>query len=209
MRRLLYQDRFTRVDWLYGYKHVGIDEGLHIRSNTNVTGAIPGLQGASIAVSDNFMTENEFNGVSYGLMSSRRFARWKMESMFRLGAGNLRRKVNIAGSTTTTSGAGAVSMSNQGLLARNTNNQPYSDDTFVVIPEVGISFAYAIRPGLDFNVGYQYMLIPKVAQASQQINDDLAVNLSDPISGALDPALNFDERSYWLQSLGLGLQLRY
>ncbi|GAB5403655.1 MAG: hypothetical protein Aurels2KO_18860 [Aureliella sp.] len=209
LRRLLYMDRFTRVDWLYGYKNVAIDEGLTINSMTNVTGNVPGLQGASIAVSDAFMTENDFNGVSYGIMSSRHFARWKVDAMFRLGAGNLRRKVNINGSTTTTSAAGAVSSSSEGLLARNTNNQAFMDDTFIVIPEVSVGFAYAIGPGFDVRVGYEFMMLPKVAQASQQINDDLAVNLSDPLVGSLDPALNFDERDYWLQSLGLGLQLRY
>jgi hypothetical protein len=210
LRRLLYQDRFTRVDWLWGYKGMSVDEGLSVRTNTSIFGnQNPLLTGSQIDVVDNFQTENEFNGMSYGIMSTRHFARWKMEIMFRLGAGNLRRRVNIAGSTTTTSAPGAVNTTNQGLLARATNSQPFEDDTFVVVPEVGFSLAYAIRPGLDFNVGYHYMMLPKVAQASQQINDDLAVNLNDPLVGSLDPQLNFDERRYWLQSLGLGLQWRY
>lgn len=208
LRRLLYMDRFTRVDWVYGYQHVSIDELLTISSQTTVTGTVPGLQGNMIAISDRFETENDFNGVSYGLMSTRRFACWRMETMFRLGAGNLRRQVRIAGSTTTTSGGNSVT-SGQGLLARNTNNQPFIDDTFVVIPEVGINFAYRFRPGCDFTVGYNYMMVPKVAQAAQQIDNDLSVNLSDPLVGALDPQLDFSERSYWLNSLGLGFQLRY
>lgn len=208
LKRMLYQDRFTRIDWLYGYQHVSIDEGLTISSLTSVVGGIPGLQGTSIAVSDRFETSNDFNGVAYGLMSTRQFACWKMETMFRLGMGNLRRKVNIAGTTTTTS-SGTSNTTNQGLLARSTNDRPFQDDTFIVVPEVGINLAYRLRPGLDFTVGYNYMLVPKVAQASQQINDDLAVNLSDPLVGSLDPELSFDERRYWINSLGLGLQLRY
>ncbi len=203
LRRRLYQDRFTRVDWLYGYQHVSIDEGLVIASNTNVI-----ANNTAIAVTDSFATENNFHGFSYGLMSSRHAARWKMETLVRLGAGNLRREVNISGSTTTTA-AGQSNTVNEGLLARNTNSRSFVDDTFIVVPELGINFAYTLRPGLDFNVGYNYLLIPKVAQASQQINDDLRVNLSDPLTGTLDPASNFDERSYWLHSLGLGLQLRY
>jgi hypothetical protein len=203
LRRLLYKDRFTRVDWLYGYQHVAIDEGLRISSTSEDTAA-----GATISVNDSFATQNDFHGVSYGISSTRRVACWKMETLFRLGAGNLRRQVNIVGSTTTTSG-GLSNTVAEGLMARDTNSRPYVDDTFVILPEVGINFAYSFNPGLDFTVGYNYMHIPKVAQASQQINDDLAVNLSDPITGTLDPALNFDERTYWLHSLGLGLQLRY
>lgn len=207
LNRLLYQDRFTQVHWLYGYQHVSIDEGLSIFSNTTVTG-VPGLQGNTIAVRDTFRTENDFNGVAYGLMGSRQMACWKMETLFRLGLGNLRRKVDIDGSTTTTAN-GAVMTTSQGLLARHTNDRSFVDDTFVVVPEVGVNFATQIRPGLDFNVGYNYLMVPKVAQASQQINNNLAVNLSDPLVGALDPSLRLGEGKFWLHSLGLGLQLRY
>lgn len=207
LRRLLYMDRFTRIDWLYGYQHVGINEGLIISSSTTVTANTP-LQGTMIDVSDQFRTENDFNGVSYGIMSRRQWACWKMEAMFRLGMGNLRRKVMINGTTTTASGGTSVA-AGQGLLARNTNNQPFVDDTFVVVPEVGINFAYRIRRGIDFSLGYNYLGVPKVAQAAQQIDSNLAVNLSDPLIGALDPQLNFSERTYGIHSLGLGLQVRY
>ncbi len=210
LRRLAYRDRFTKLDWLYGYQHVRIEESLSINSNTLVTGnANPALNGASIAVADRFATQNDFHGVTYGLMGDRRFGCWKLESMFRMGLGNLRRQVSVGGSTTTTSSAGASATEPQGLLARNTNGQPFQDDTFIVIPEVGFNAAYNIRPGLDFNVGYNYMLIPKVAQASRQIDKQLAVNLSDPLTGSLDPQLDFEERKYWLHSLGLGLQWNY
>lgn len=208
LKRLLYKDRFTRIDWTYGYQRVMLQEGLTISSDTTVTGNLLGLQGTAISVTDNFQTENEFNGVSYGIMSTRSVGAWKLETMFRLGLGNLRREVMINGSTTTTSG-GASATDAQGLLARNTNNQTFTDDTFVAIPEVGINFAYLIRPGMHFNLGYNYMLVPKVAQAAQQIDNDLAVNLSNPITGQLDPALDFTERDYWINSLGLGFQIRY
>ncbi len=208
LKRMIYKDRFTQVDWLWGYQHVSIDESLRISSSTTVTGNVPGLQGNTIAVSDRFATQNDFNGVGYGLMSSRQVACWKLESMFRLGLGNLRRRVDVAGQTTTTANGSALTTS-QGLLARNTNSQPFMDDTFVVVPEVGINFACMIRPGIDFNVGYNYLMVPKVAQAGQQIADNLAVNLSDPLVGSLDPARTFRARDYWINSLGLGVQWRY
>lgn len=210
LRRLAYQDRFTRIDWLYGYQHVSIDESLTIDTNTLVTGnQNPALTGASIAVRDRFATQNDFNGVTYGFMGNRELGCLRLESMFRLGLGNLRRQANASGSTTTTSAAGASATDSQGLLARNTNSQPFKDDTFTVLPEVGFNVAYRIRTGLDFNVGYNYMLVPKVLQASRQIDKDLAVNLSDPLTGSLDPQLDIEQRKYWLHSLGLGLQWNY
>ena len=210
LRRLAYQDRFTRVDWLYGYQHVSIDETLSISSNTLVTGnQNPALTGASIAVTDRFATQNDFHGMTYGFMGNRDLGCFKLESMFRLGLGNLRRQANANGSTTTTSAAGVSATESQGLLARNTNVQPFKDDTFTVLPEVGFNVAYRVRPGLDFNVGYNYMLVPKVLQASRQLDKSLAVNLSDPLTGSLDPQLDIEQRKYWLHSLGLGLQWNY
>lgn len=215
LRRELYSDRFNKLEWLWGYQNVSVDEGISISSNTTVIGNTPGLQGASISVLDQFQTENDFNGMSYGLMNTRRIACWRLETMFRLGAGNLRRQTRAFGSTTTVSG-GTSTVEAQGLLARNTNNQPFSDDTFVVIPELAVNLAYRIRPGIDFTLGYNYLVIPKVAQAAQQIDFDdtgtnvqLPVNLSDPLVGALDPGPSFSERSFWLHSLGFGLQWRY
>jgi hypothetical protein len=212
LRRLMYRDRFTKVEWLYGYQHIKIGEQLSINSSTEVVrNPNPLLVGTSIDVSDNFATENYFNGVVYGLMSSRDVGCFRFESTFRLGLGNLQRRVNIDGSTTTTSAAPAslTNTTSQGLLARNTNNQPFKDDTFVVVPEVGVNAAYRIRRNLDFNVGYNYMLVPKVAQASRQLDKQLAVNLSNPLTGNLDPERSFEERKYWLNSLGLGLQWNY
>ncbi|MCA9190485.1 MAG: BBP7 family outer membrane beta-barrel protein [Planctomycetales bacterium] len=212
LRRKLYQDRFSRLDWLWGYQHVGVDESLTITDQSTFTAAsgvfVPG---DSIATRDHFETSNNFHGVSYGLMNSRSIAAWKLETMFRLGLGNLRRITQAAGETTTTSGVSPFTSSTeqQGLLARDTNSRRFQDDTFVVVPNVGINLACCLRPGLDFTFGYEYMLLPKVAQASQQIDDSLRVNLSDPFSGSLDPAFSFDERRYWIHSLGLGLQLRY
>ncbi len=212
LQSLLYRDRFTKVEALYGYQYLRIDEQLAINSNTNVVqDPNPFLEGTSIAVSDNFATTNTFNGVVYGLMGSREIGRLRFESTVRLGIGNMHQRANISGSTTTTSAPPTriSNTTNQGLLARNTNSIPYDNNVYTVIPEVGINAAYCIRRGLDFNVGYNYMLIPKVGQASRQINSNLAVNLSDPLTGSPDPALNYRSRNYWLNSLGLGLQWKY
>ncbi len=211
LRRLVYRDRFTRIDWLHGYSHVGIDEELNISSFTLVTANRAPGQGSSIAVTDRFLTENSFHGGLNGVMHTREFGGLRIESQFRLGMGNLRRKVNINGTTVTTSAPpNAQSFTrNQGLLARDTNSQPFADDTFVVVPEVGVNLGYRLRRNLDFSLGYHYMMMPKVGQASRQLDPRLASNLSDPLTGSRDPRLVFEERNYWVHSLGFGVQWKY
>lgn len=207
LRRLLYKDRFTRFDWLYGYQHLSLDEQLAIDSSTTVIN-LPPLQGSTIAVSDSFRTQNLLHGTSSGFLYNRKFGCWQLETMFRLGLGNLYREVQVQGRTTTTSNA-ASSTQNQGLLARSTNSRTIVDNTFVISPEVGINLAYAITSAMDFTVGYHYLMVPKVYQAADLIDPGLRVNLSDPPTGALDPALNLSPGRYWVRTLGLGLQVRY
>lgn len=207
MRRLAYRDRFTRVDWLMGYQHNRIAESLNINSNTLVVGNVPPLTGTAIAVADRFQTTNNFNGAVLGLMSSRQFACWKFEAMMRMGLGSLERKYSASGTTTTTSSTGTVTTEDQGLLARDTNNQTRINDTFVVAPEFGFNAGYYLTPNIDFTVGYNYLLIGKVAQPGRQI--DTTVNLSDPLTGFLRPGFVLDTQNYWLHTLNLGMQWRY
>ncbi|MGN6136461.1 MAG: BBP7 family outer membrane beta-barrel protein [Aureliella sp.] len=207
LKRLAYRDRFTRADWLFGYQHNHIAESLHITSNTTVTGNVPPLTGSSISVSDMVRTTNNFNGAVIGLMSTRQFAYFKFEAIGRLGLGSLERRVDLAGSTTTTSSAGVATTESQGLLVRNTNNRPFKDDTFVTVPEFGLNAGYYLTPNIDFSFGYNYVLIPKVAQPGRQL--DGTINLSDPLSGAMRPQLALSTQPYWIHSLNLGMQWRY
>jgi hypothetical protein len=203
LRRLAYADRFTRFDWIYGYHHTSISERLNIATQTTVT-----ANNQSIGVTDNFQTRNRLHGFTAGFMSTRRMACFQWETMFRLTMGNLQRQIEINGQTTTASG-GTTNTTSQGLLARATNSRSLTDNTFVLAPEVGINLAYALNSFMDFSIGYNYLMVPKVAQASRQINPNLRVNLSDPLVGPQDPTFPFHTSRYWVRSLGLGLQIKY
>ncbi|MBX3423486.1 MAG: BBP7 family outer membrane beta-barrel protein [Pirellulaceae bacterium] len=209
LKRLLYADRFTRLDWTYGYQYFTLGERLRIDSQTTLIRDIPPLQtGTTIGVMDHFQTQNRLHGTTSGFMCTRRIACFQLESMFRLGMGNLNRELSVRGSTTTTSG-NTTNTEQQGLLARETNRRTIIDNTFVISPEVGVNLAWALSPMVDFTVGYNYLMVPKVYQASGLIDRDLTVNLSDPLTGSLDPSLRLSPTRYWVRSLGLGLQLRY
>jgi Putative beta barrel porin-7 (BBP7) len=203
LRRLAYADRFTRFDWVYGYHQTSIGEALNISSQTTVN-----ANGQSISVADNFETKNKLHGFTAGFMSTRRFACYQLESMFRLTMGNLNQQLSINGESTVVSG-GTTNTTNQGLLARSTNSRAISRDTFVLSPEVGINLAYALNSNFDFAIGYNYLMVPKVLQASRQVDPGLRANLSDPLTGPQDPSVPFRLSRYWVGSLGLGMQVRY
>ena len=130
--------------------------------------------------------------------------------MFKLGLGNMNRYVGIDGDQRITVGSPPVtSVSDQGLLARATNNGMYQFDTFVVSPEANVTLGYRLTRRLEATVGYNYLLLPKVARADDQIDPNSASNLSDPLTGAARPLFQFTETNLGLHSLNYGLQYRY
>ncbi len=193
MKRLAYRDRFTRVDWLVGYQHNRIEESLQVNSSS--------LSLNTLAYQDIAETKNEFNGAVLGLMSTRQFAYWNFEAMFRLGIGSLTRKVDLSGSTF----VDGVLTDNEGFLATNTNNQPFKDNTFLVVPEFHVNASYFLTDNMEFLVGYNYLMIPKVAQPGQQFD----YRLDDGLATTNFPQLSLQTQKYWMHSLNLGLQWRY
>ena len=131
--------------------------------------------------------------------------------MVKLGLGNMENSVAIDGSSTITvpGTPGSTSTTANGLLARNTNEGNYVFNTFVVTPEANLTFGYRLTRRLEATVGYSYLGLPKVARVADQLDPQLASNLSDPPSGARTPSFSLRESNYALHSLDYGLQWRY
>jgi hypothetical protein len=126
-----------------------------------------------------------------------------------LGLGNLERNVTISGFQSISVPGTSPSISDQGLLARSTNNGVYQSNTFVISPEVNVTLGYRLTKNLDATVGYGYLGLPKVVRAADQIDPQMASNLSNPLTGAARPSFTLKEDDFSLHSLSYGLQYRY
>ena len=131
--------------------------------------------------------------------------------MVKLGLGNMENSVAIDGSTIITVPGipGSTSTTAQGLLARNTNQGNYAFNTFVVTPETNLTFGYRLTRRLEATVGYSYLGLPKVARVADQLDPQLASNLSNPPTGERTPSFSLKESNYSLHSVDYGLQWRY
>lgn len=131
--------------------------------------------------------------------------------MVKLGLGNMERSVGIDGSSIVTvpNPGGSVSSTNNGLLARASNNGSYTSSTFVVSPELNLSLGYRITRGLDATLGYTYLGLPKVARVADQLDPALQSNLSNPLVGPVRPSFELLESNFSLHSLSYGLQLKF
>lgn len=209
MERMFYADRFTRIYWIYGFNSFSLSESLRISNTAIDIDATSPTFNHTFNNTDTFRTSNQMNGLSLGFRSKRRIAAFQLDTMFRLTSANLQRKIFIQGSTSDTDAGGTTTTTSQGILARSTNARNFTDNTFVLAPEIGVNLGYAISQNLDFSVGYNYLMVPKVAQASRQVGRNLNTNLSSPLNGAADPAFSFNNGHYGVTSLGLGVQYRY
>jgi len=210
-RKLILRDCAGRIEFLAGYQTARLADALSIDSTTTalVNGSAP--EGTISQLSDRFMTTNRFNGMALGLNGILRERCWSLSGMVKLGFGNMERSVNIDGSSSifVPGTPPSTSSSNEGLLARNTNNGNYVSNTFVVTPETNVTLGYRLNRRLEATIGYTYLGLPKVARVADQLDPRLASNLSNPPTGASTPSFNLLESNFSLHSLNYGLQWRY
>jgi hypothetical protein len=195
-RRIWSQSCDTKTEWLAGYQQARLNDSIDVHSTTFPIGTTNRLE-----LRDQFRTNNAFHGAALGVSRMVTSPRWSLQGMFKLGLGNMERTVTISGFQRVND---AVPTTN-GLLARSTNNGLYQTNTFVVSPEANVTLGYRLTQNLEATVGYNYLGLPKVARAGEQI--DTVSNL-DNVNPAR-PAFSLQESNYSLHSLNYGLQYRY
>ena len=210
-RKLILRDCAGRLEFLAGYQTARLADALLINSTTTALTNTPAPAGTISQLADRFTTTNRFNGMALGLSGILRERGWSLSGLVKLGLGNMERSVSIDGSSTiTVPGVGGSSNTTpNGLLARGTNDGNYVMSTFIVSPETNITLGYRLTRRLEATVGYSYLGLPKVARVADQLDPQLASNLSNPPTGASTPSFSLRESNYSLHSLDYGLQWRY
>jgi hypothetical protein len=210
-RKMLRRDCSSKIELLAGYQMARLDEQLTIASTTTALTNTPAPTGTVSQLTDEFTTSNRFHATTFGLNTMLREGCWNLNGMVKLGFGNLERQVNIQGSSliTVPGNPPTSNATSNGLLARSTNDGRYQLDTFIVSPEVALTLGYRFSRNLDATLSYTYLGIPKVARAGDQLDPQLASNLSSPLNGQLTPRFSLAESNFSLHSLSYGLQWQY
>jgi hypothetical protein len=210
-RKLILRDCAGRVEFLAGYQTARLADELMISSTTTALTNTPAPAGTVSQLTDHFATTNRFNGMALGLSGIMRERAWSLSGMFKLGMGNMERSVSIDGASTITvpGNPPSTNATANGLLARGTNEGDYVSNTFVVTPEVNVTLGYRLTRRLEATVGYSYLGLPKVARVADQLDPQLAVNLSNPLTGPIRPGFTLTESNFSLHSLNYGLQWQY
>lgn len=203
IRQLWVRGLGARVDFLYGYQYLRLDERLAIRSRTG------GFPDAQLSVTDSFEVENEFHGGQIGLGAFYEEGCWTFHGLAKVGFGNLERRGTLAGTTTTQVGADPAATTNQGLLVRDTNAGSSSDSTFAVSPELSLGLGYRMNHWMDLSIGYSFLMVTDALQTWRTLDNQLAVNLEDPPVDPARPARTFSYGDYWAQGINFGVNFNY
>jgi hypothetical protein len=205
VRQLWYEKYGATVDVLYGYQYMRVAEDLRISSTSTSLDDDFAPVGSVISIRDSFDTENDFHGGQFGFAGNYREGCWSFNSLAKVGFGQLRRRANLSGSTTTSIDA-ATAVDPNGLLVRSTNAGETTDHTFGWVPELDFSIGWHRYRNFDMKIGYHVIAMTDAVQTSNTIDPALRVNLSDPPTGQQRPSVGLSYDTYYIQGIHFGLQ---
>ena len=211
MRYLLYSGYCNRVDLIAGYHHTEVEDDILVSHNiTSVDGTTHGPVGTVIDSFDRFTVDNSFDGGEIGLRSEANDGRLTWSLLTKISFGNMRQRVTIDGSTTTTLGA-ASATNNYGLLALPSNIGVYERDEFSIVPELNVGVAYNITSSLSASIGYSVVYWSDIYYASQVIDTTInPTQVTGGLVGTNAPVFSWaDSKSFWTQGLNFGLHGRF
>jgi hypothetical protein len=201
-----------RVDFLYGYRFLRVDEDLLIQDQIVANDPDgPIVIGTTISSFDSFTTRNSFNGGQLGLVWEYKEGRWIWEAAVKLALGAVNERVRINGGATTVVPGGGSSSAVGGLLALPSNIGEYENSQFALIEETQVGVGYQVTCSLRATVSYNLIYLSHLVRPGDQVN--LLVNPTQinggQLVGAAQPAFEFKEADFWLQGVNLGLEYRW
>jgi hypothetical protein len=212
LRRNLWCGPQHRIDYIAGYRHIQLSEGIHITEQLAVPAT--GAPVISFIERESFHTRTVFNGAQLGVDGECRiWNRWFLGWGTKVALGNAHHIVTIDGSTTRIIAGGTTETQPGALLATQTNIGRYTSNRFAVVPEVNLKIGYDLTDNCRIFVGYDFLYMSSVVRPGDQI--DLNVNQSfRPFTGGAgtgprQPAFVFRTTDYWAQGLNFGLLYRY
>lgn len=209
-RRRMYEECGARIDFLFGYRFVKLDESLNI-SQSSVWTATQGniVVGTTQNLFDQFSTNNQFNGGDFGISYTRELNCWSLDAAMKLGMGNNHSEVLIAGQTVNAVPGGGSATFVGGLLAQQTNIGTYTRDVFGFIPELTVTARRDLGCNLNLSVGYNLMYWTRTLRPGDLIDRQVSQFPPEAPMGTQRPSFDFHSRGFLVQGLQLGLEYQF
>jgi hypothetical protein len=196
-RRVVRRQPRSQIDLLVGWRWLQLKDDLLI--SQSVTDALA----ATINLSDQFNTKNNFHGAEIGVHWRRPMSHdWTLEVLGKMAIGNSRSTVLINGQQT--------SVADQGLLALDSNSGTHSSDSLATVTELGLSLKRRFRNGMVATFGYTFVYWSDVMRAGDQIDLDVDPRQIPPSPQvATHPEVLMNTTDFWTQGLHVGLEYAF
>ncbi|MGM0486278.1 MAG: BBP7 family outer membrane beta-barrel protein [Planctomycetota bacterium] len=210
-RRMVFESTRRRLDLILGYQFARIDTDLSIMSQQRfVESGGTQQQGTEIWLSDSFDTRNSYHAGEIGLWGAYDHGPVTWSLLAKVGLGSMNQRTEIAGETITSVPGLAPAVTNQGLLALESNSGVFKRNVFAVSPEVALNGTYHLNGWIDLIFGYSFIYWNNVVQPESQI--DRFVNptqITGQLEGVARPAFPDSDTGYFVQGVNAGIQCEW
>jgi hypothetical protein len=201
-----------RVDLLGGYRFLRLGDEVSLReAETNASQNQGFPADTRFDLIDDFKTANQFHGGEVGIAGEVRQGKFYLDFLAKLALGATLKEIDTQGGTSISQPGSLTGQVPAGFLVQQTNSGHFTDTSFAVVPEIGVTAGYQVTEHVRVSVGYTFLYWSEVVRAGDQI--DLSVNttqlLPAHLVGPARPALTFRDTDFWAQGISFGLELRY
>ncbi len=206
LRGVLCQCPCSYIDFVIGYRGLGLDESLNFTGTTATTNGTTLPNGATFfSFRDRFSTQNRFNGGQIGTVMEWKCGCWVFDLTAKVAMGVTNEVVTNSGSSVAIAGGATTISSNSGFFAQPNNVGRFTQNNFAVVPEVGMTVGYQITPRLRTFVGYNFLYWSRVVRPTDQLN----TMVNGALPGNVIPPFSFHPTDFRAQGVTLGLEWRF
>jgi hypothetical protein len=201
-----------RLDAVVGYRFLYYGDSVRVSEDLSPLVA-PFPPGTRIGVSDAFTAENQFHGALVALAGEYRCNAWSIQGRGGVSFGGTSRRATVSGTTSVQVPPAPAVVAPGGLLALSSNSGTFTGSDFVFVPEASVRIGYQVTEHVRVYAGYTFLYWPAVYRAADQIdpvvNPGLLPPPLAPLTGPVRPLFPDRQSSLWVQTVSLGLELRY
>jgi hypothetical protein len=199
-RRTLYCETDTRLDALVGYRYA------HLGDRLDLYGKRLGPGGEIVRFRDQVEAANDFHGGQVGLAGEYRSGDWYVGGTGTVAFGTVFTETDLRGQFRVN---GTVIPS--GFYARPGVAGVREQSRFAVMPVVKLSVGRQLGEHARVFVGYQFQYLNNLTRGGDVLDPTPSVLATDPLQLVQPPLPRRDATTsdLWVQSVNLGLELRY
>lgn len=214
-RLRLLEGKGYRSDFIGGFSHFGIDEGLTLNASTTQLTNEGGLQNEVLTFNDRIEAENQFFGGQLGFLTTVGRGAWSLTALTKVHLGDMEQTFSYAGGRS----RNTFNNENAGIFGASFENVPgaeLSQNNFTFAPEANLKLTFKMRPHVRFSVGYSFIMWDDVLLLGDNLNRNFATTglINDGIGGALGDIdrpqfLGLETDSFFVHGLDLGAVIEF